>query len=163
MHDPLFARLDASVTEDERRSAIAAIVEANAPLVLYLSKRFGSVRDREALIQSGMVALWRAVATFDCRKARFATYAGTAIVREFRRYCITETPTDRPAGDLLHIPQPSTPDVSLECLTEDERMVIRERYWGKKSLREIARERGVSSPIIHRLHRSALQRLKAAL
>ena len=68
--------------------AVSQLMEANAPLVHKLSRKFsGRGTDTEDLIQIGHIGLLRAIRTFDMsRGTAFSTYAVPLIIGEIRRF-----------------------------------------------------------------------------
>ncbi len=68
--------------------AVSWLMEANAPLVHKLSRKFsGRGTDTEDLVQIGSIGLLRAIRTFDIsRGTAFSTYAVPLIIGEIRRF-----------------------------------------------------------------------------
>lgn len=74
--------------------AVAALMEANAPLVHKLSRKFmGRGAELEDLIQIGSIGLLRAIRTYDfTRGTAFSTYAVPLIIGEIRRFLRDDGP-----------------------------------------------------------------------
>lgn len=74
--------------------AVTRLMEANAPLVYKLSRRFlGRGADSEDLVQIGSIGLLRAIRTFDLsRGTSFSTYAVPLIIGEIRRFLRDDGP-----------------------------------------------------------------------
>lgn len=74
--------------------AVAALMEANAPLVHKLSRKFtGRGAELEDLVQIGSIGLLRAIRTFDfSRGTAFSTYAVPLIIGEIRRFLRDDGP-----------------------------------------------------------------------
>ncbi|MBQ7828083.1 MAG: sigma-70 family RNA polymerase sigma factor [Clostridia bacterium] len=74
--------------------AVEALMEANAPLVHKLSRKFtGRGAELEDLVQIGSIGLLRAIRTFDfSRGTAFSTYAVPLIIGEIRRFLRDDGP-----------------------------------------------------------------------
>ncbi len=74
--------------------AVTRLMEANAPLVHKLSRKFqGRGAEMEDLIQIGSIGLLRAIRTFDfSRGTAFSTYAVPLIIGEIRRFLRDDGP-----------------------------------------------------------------------
>lgn len=74
--------------------AVTRLMEANAPLVHKLSRRFiGRGTEAEDLIQIGSIGLLRAIRTYDfSRGTAFSTYAVPLIIGEIRRFLRDDGP-----------------------------------------------------------------------
>ena len=74
--------------------AVAVLMEANAPLVYKLARKFiGRGVEQDDLIQIGSIGLLRAIRTFDfTRGTVFSTYAVPLIIGEIRRFLRDDGP-----------------------------------------------------------------------
>lgn len=162
-----------------------------------MKKYYTQVSDQEDLISIGTIGLIKGITTFDISKgARLATYAARCVENEILMYFRSqkksaqdvslsdyiETGTDGAALSLMDV---VSEDADLletistrqqiqqlrkaveECLTEQERLVIRLRYGldGNRvhRQREVAQKTGISRSYVSRIEKKALQKMKKAL
>ena len=162
-----------------------------------MKKYYTQVSDQEDLISIGTIGLIKGITTFDVSKgARLATYAARCVENEILMYFRSqkksaqdvslsdyiETGTDGAALSLMDV---VSEDADLletistrqqiqqlrkaveECLTEQERLVIRLRYGLEGNRvhrqREVAQKTGISRSYVSRIEKKALQKMKQAL
>ena len=162
-----------------------------------MKKYYATASDQEDLISIGTIGLIKGITTFDASKgAKLATYAARCVENEIlmhfrsQRKCgqdvslsdCIETGTDGAALSLMDV---ISDDEDLletisrreavrrvirameECLTEQERLVIRLRYGlgGKapQRQREVALATGISRSYVSRIEKRALEKLRKAL
>ena len=162
-----------------------------------MKKYYAVDSDQEDLISIGTIGLIKGISTFDASKgARLATYAARCVENEILMYfraqkksaqdvslsdCL-ETGTDGAALSLMDV---VSEDCDLleqvagreqiahlrslleECLTEQERQVIRLRYGldGNPPCRqrEVAQITGISRSYVSRIEKRALEKLRKAM
>jgi len=167
------------------------LIEANLGLVYDLigRSRFGSL-DRDEMCSEGMMALLRAVDTFDpWRGYRFSTYACNAILRAFSRAALR----DSKRRSLLAVSFDPTFEKSdnLERRRDDDRLLYRERLRrimesndadltpvermvlsrrfpegedrARETLDDIGRDMNVSKERVRQIQLSALSKLRKSL
>ena len=162
-----------------------------------MKKYYAVVSDQEDLISIGTIGLIKGIETFDASKgARLATYAARCVENEILMYFRSqkkssqdvslsdyiETGTDGAALSLMDVVgddedlletisrREAVRRVSRaveDCLTEQERQVIRLRYGlgGRMAQRqrEVAAITGISRSYVSRIEKRALEKLKKAL
>lgn len=162
-----------------------------------MKKYYAQISDQEDLISIGTIGLIKGISTFDQSKgARLATYAARCVENEILMYfraqkksaqdvslsdCI-ESSSDGTALSLMDVVcdeadllEQVTAQETIErlkneminCLTEQERQVIKLRYGigvGKSHRqREVAQLTGISRSYVSRIEKRALEKLKEAL
>lgn len=153
------------------------IVEANLGLVYTVANRLSSRRDRDDAIATGMMALVKAVDTFDPSKGyRFSTYATSCITNEILTARRTETNARKRVEKVLVI----TPRSSLRIdespeqinmravihsanLDERQQQVLECRYGISRkrlTLAQTAKELGISTARVQQIEVEILELLR---
>ena len=162
-----------------------------------MKKYYTQVSDQEDLISIGTIGLIKGITTFDVSKgARLATYAARCVENEILMYFRSqrkssqdvslsdyiETGTDGAALSLMDVVSEdedlletiSTREqiqhlrrAIVECLTDQERLIIQLRYglngYRPHRQREVAQKTGISRSYVSRIEKRALQKMKYAL
>ena len=162
-----------------------------------MKKYYAQTSDQEDLISIGTIGLIKGISTFDQSKgARLATYAARCVENEILMYFraqrksaqdvslsdYIETGNDGTALSLMDVVSDEADLLDqvaigetvqrlnaalVECLTEQERLVITLRYGigGEEShrQREVAQITGISRSYVSRIEKRALEKLKTAL
>jgi len=162
-----------------------------------MKKYYAQTSDQEDLISIGTIGLIKGITTFKAEKgARLATYAARCVENEILMYFRSqkkssqdvslsdyiETGNDGAALSLMDVvgdDEDLLETVSRredirkvtkameQCLTDQERQVIRLRYGlggiPAKRQREVAAVTGISRSYVSRIEKRALEKLKAAL
>ena len=162
-----------------------------------MKKYYTQTSDQEDLISIGTIGLIKGITTFDASKgARLATYAARCVENEILMHFrsqrksaqdvslsdFLESGTDGAPLELMDVVSDDCDlleqvagkenilrlrEAVAQCLTEQERQVIRLRYGldGSTALkqREVAQITGISRSYISRIEKRALEKLRAAL
>ena len=162
-----------------------------------MKKYYAQTADQEDLISIGTIGLIKGISSFDETKgARLATYAARCVENEILMYFRSqkksaqdvslsdyiETGSDGTALSLMDV---VSDDMDLleqvctresvirlrravaDCLTDQERQVVRLRYGldgaAPKRQREVAKVTGISRSYVSRIEKRALEKLRAEL
>lgn len=162
-----------------------------------MKKYYSQTSDQEDLISIGTIGLIKGITTFDASKgARLATYAARCVENEILMYFRAgkKSAQDVSLSDYIDTGSDGAPlalmdviseDVDLleqvgsreavaqlrkaveDCLTDQERQVIRLRYGldNEQPLRqrEVAEKTGISRSYVSRIEKRALKKLRTAL